>query len=135
MFSKLDRFEEYVILVLFPAMVIVVFVATVARYLDLFPMFWGEELARYIMVYLAYTGAGMAMKTGAHISVKFLVDRIKNRRVRFFFDILSLGLLLFFACSIVVMMFAIIQRLIAMKQPLQPYFYRSGLFMPQFPTE
>lgn len=116
MLKKLDRFEEYAILILFPAMVIVVFTATIARYLDLFPMFWGEELARYIMVYLAYTGAGMAMKTGSHISVSFLVDRIRNPRVRQIFDILSLLLLLFFAGSITLMMLKIIQRLIMMKQ-------------------
>lgn len=116
MLKSFDKFEENAILILFPAMVIVVFVATVARYLNLFPMFWGEELARYIMVYLAYTGAGLAMKTGAHISVSFLIERIKNPRIRLAFDILSLCLLLFFANSIVVMMFRIIQRLIEMKQ-------------------
>lgn len=116
MLKVLDRFEEGALLVLFPAMVIVVFTATVARYLDLFPMFWGEELARYIMVYLAYTGAGLAMKTGAHISVSFLVERIKNPRVRFVFDVVSLVVLLFFTISIMVMMFSLIQRIIAMKQ-------------------
>lgn len=114
--KKLDRFEEMALLVLFPAMVVVVFVATVARYLDLFPMFWGEELARYIMVYLAYTGAGLAMKTGSHISVSFLVDRIKNAKIRRLFDVLSLAVLLFFTSSIVIMMINIIQRLVAMKQ-------------------
>ena len=112
----LDRFEEYMILILFPAMVIVVFVATLARYLDLFPMFWGEELARYIMVYLAYTGAGLAMKTGSHISVQFLVDRIKSVKIRFVFDFLNLALLLFFTSSITIMMISIIRKLIAMNQ-------------------
>ncbi|MDA3951569.1 MAG: TRAP transporter small permease [Spirochaeta sp.] len=114
--KKLDRFEEGVLLVLFPAMVIVVFVATVARYLNLFPMFWGEELARYIMVYLAYTGAGLAMKTGSHISISFLVDRIANRKIRMVFDVMRLLVLLFFTFSIVLMMLNIIQRLIAMNQ-------------------
>lgn len=111
-----ERFEENTILVLFPAMVIIVFIATVARYLDLFPMFWGEELARYIMVYLAYTGVGLAMKTGSHISVGFLVERVRNARLRYILDIISLLLLLFFAASIMVFMLKIIQNLIAMKQ-------------------
>lgn len=114
--KKLDRFEEYLLLVLFPAMVFVVFVATVARYLNLFPMFWGEELARYIMVYLAYTGAGLAMKTGSHISVSFLVDRIKNKAIRRVFDVMSLAVLLFFTGSIITMMVNIIQKLMAMQQ-------------------
>jgi TRAP-type C4-dicarboxylate transport system permease small subunit len=114
--KKLDQFEEGALLVLFPAMVIVVFVATVARYLNLFPMYWGEELARYIMVYLAYTGAGLAMKTGSHISVSFIVDRIQNPRIRRIFDVMRLLVLLFFTGSIVLMMLNIIQRLIAMNQ-------------------
>ena len=116
MLKYLDKFEEYVLLILFPAMVIVVFVGTVARYFNLFPMFWGEELARYIMVYLAYTGAGLAMKTGSHISVQFLVARIKDFHLRRAFDILNLTLLLFFTGSIMVMMFKIIVKLINMGQ-------------------
>lgn len=116
MLKQLDKFEEYVILVLFPAMVGIVFIATIARYLNLFPMFWGEELARYIMVYLAYTGTGIAMKRGAHISVSFLVDKIRKPKIRYCFDILSLLLLLLFSFAIVTMMFKIIQHLIAIEQ-------------------
>jgi TRAP-type C4-dicarboxylate transport system, small permease component len=59
-----DNFEEYALLLLFPLMVAVVFTATLARYLNLFPMFWGEEVARYIMVFMAYIGAGLGMKKG-----------------------------------------------------------------------
>jgi TRAP-type C4-dicarboxylate transport system permease small subunit len=116
MLKKFDHFEEGALLVLFPAMVIVVFVATVARYFNLFPMYWGEELARYIMVYLAYTGAGLAMKTGSHISVSFLVDRIRNPRIRLLFDSASLVILLFFTGSIIRMMIEIIPRLMVMNQ-------------------
>ncbi|PIE34087.1 hypothetical protein CSA56_09265 [candidate division KSB3 bacterium] len=97
----LDHFEEYALLVLFPMMVVVVFVATLARYFNLFPMFWGEEVARYIMVYMAYIGAGLAMKKGAHVGVSFLVDTIKNPAVRKVFDVIRLGVVLFF-CGIII---------------------------------
>ena len=116
MLKLLDRFEEGIILVLFPAMVLVVFVATTARYFDLFPMFWGEELARYIMVYLAYTGAGLAMKRGAHISIGFIVDRMKNPRMRVVFDVIGLAMALFFTGTIIAMMVSLVQRLGAMGQ-------------------
>jgi TRAP-type C4-dicarboxylate transport system permease small subunit len=36
-----DNLEEYCILVLFPVMVVVVLVATFARYSQIFSMFWG----------------------------------------------------------------------------------------------
>lgn len=97
----LDHFEEYALLVLFPLMVIVVFVATLARYFNLFPMFWGEEVARYIMVYMAYIGAGLAMKNGAHVGVSFLVDLIKNPTIRKIFDAIRLAIVLFF-CGIII---------------------------------
>lgn len=74
-----DNFEEYAILVLFPVMVIVVLVATFARYSQLFTMFWGEELARYVMVYLGYIGIALAMKRRAHIGVAVFTGRVKSR--------------------------------------------------------
>lgn len=100
LFHFLDHFEEYALLVLFPVMLLVVFVATMARYFNLFPMFWGEEVARYIMVFMAYIGAGLAMKNGAHIGISFVVDRIQNPAVRRMFDLLRLGIILFF-CGVI----------------------------------
>ncbi len=112
----LKNFEEYLLLILFPAMVVVVFVATVARYLNLFPMYWSEEVARYIMVYLAYTGIAAGVKQGAHISVSFLVDRIRSRALRFAFTLFRLVVILLFAGIITWLMYGLIQRLIGMKQ-------------------
>lgn len=74
-----DNFEEYAILTLFPIMVVVVLAATTARYTGLFSMFWGEEVARYIMVYLGYIGIALAMKRRAHIGVSALTDMVKSK--------------------------------------------------------
>ncbi len=100
-FHFFDHFEEYALLLLFPLMVMVVFMATLARYFNLFPMFWGEEVARYIMVYMAYIGAGLAMKNGAHVGVSFVVDSIKNPTIRQICDGLRLAIVLFF-CGIII---------------------------------
>ncbi len=116
MSKYLNNIEEYILLILFPLMVIDVFVATVARYFNLFPMFWGEELARYIMIFLAYTGAGLAMKHGAHVSVSFLVDKIKSKEVRFGFDIFRISTILLFTSMIIIMITKIIFALSEMGQ-------------------
>lgn len=116
MLKVLDNFEEYALLILFPIMVLVVFTATLARYLNLFPMFWGEELARYIMVYMAYIGAGLGMKRGAHVGVSFLVDRIKSPKIRRIFDILRLAIILIFAGIIIRYTLFIIKAQITMGQ-------------------
>lgn len=121
-----NHFEEYALLVLFPLMVIVVFAATLSRYFNLFPMFWGEEVARYIMVYMAYIGAGLAMKNGAHVGVSFLVDAIKNPAIRRVFDAIRLAIVLFF-CGIII--YYIVQIITS---PIFKIQTTPALFMPMW---
>ena len=116
MFKHIDKFEEYALLILFPLMVVVVFTATMARYLNLFPMFWGEELARYIMVYLAYIAAGLGMKWGSHISVGMIIKQIKSKKIRRAFDYLRILVILGFCGTIVVLMSRVVVSLVEMKQ-------------------
>ncbi len=95
-----DNFEEYIMLILFPAMVIVVLTATFARYSQLFSIFWGEELARYIMIYMAYIGIALAMKRHAHVGVTALVERFPSRAGKKFFLIVQTFAILAF-CVII----------------------------------
>ena len=111
-----DNFEEYALLVLFPLMVVVVFTATLARYLNLFPMFWGEEVARYIMVFMAYIGAGLGMKKGAHVGVGFFTERFRNVKIRLFVEVFRLGIILFFCGMIMYYYRTIIAHQIFMGQ-------------------
>jgi C4-dicarboxylate transporter DctQ subunit len=102
-----DNIEEYIIIVLLPMMVIVVFVATMARYLYLFPMPWSEELARYIMVWLAYIGASLGIKRGAHLGIDALVNALPSKLrvvlifVRMGIMLLFAGLVIFYAYQII----------------------------------
>jgi TRAP-type C4-dicarboxylate transport system permease small subunit len=111
-----DHFEEYALLFLFPAMVLVVFTATLARYFNLFPMFWGEELARYIMVFMAYIGTGLGMKTGAHIGVSTFTDHIRSRRGRIVAEVFRLLVIVGFCLMIMYYYTGIIDRQIMMEQ-------------------
>ena len=111
-----DHFEEYALLFLFPVMVLVVFTATLARYFNLFPMFWGEELARYIMVFMAYIGAGLGMKMGAHIGVATFTDRIRSRKGRIIAEAFRLSVIVGFCLMIMYYYVGIISRQIMMEQ-------------------
>ena len=111
-----DNIEEYALLLLFPLMVAVVFTATLARYLNLFPMFWGEEVARYIMVFMAYIGAGLGMKKGAHVGVSFFTDRFRNVKIRIFLEGFRLGIIVFFCGMIMYYYRSIIVHQISMGQ-------------------
>ncbi len=100
-----DNFEEYAMLVLFPSMVIIVLVATFARYSQLFSIFWGEELARYIMIYMAYIGIALAMKRHAHVGVTALVEKFKSPAGKKFFLIIQTLVILAF-CIIITWLLA-----------------------------
>ena len=111
-----SHFEEYVILALFPLMVVVVLLATTARYSQLFVMFWGEELARYTMVYLGYVGIALAMKRRAHIGVTFLVDSARTKSAKQLILIVRTLIILAFCTIISAFLFVLISKQMAMGQ-------------------
>lgn len=96
----IDNFEENAILILFPIMAVVVLTATFARYSRLFSMFWGEEVARYVMVYLGYIGIALAMKRRAHIGVAVLTDMVKTKTGKRLVIIVQAMIILAFCCII-----------------------------------
>jgi len=105
-----ENLEEYCILVLFPVMVIVVLAATLARYTQLFSMFWGEEVARYIMVYLGYLGIALAMKRRAHIGVNALTDMVKSKGGKRIVLLVQVLIILAFCGIISTFLFTIISK-------------------------
>lgn len=82
--SVLIKALHYVLCVLFAALIFIVTVNVVFRYLLKMPLFWVTELACYILVYLIFFGAALALYRGEHVSVN--VEGIKMPRAwkRFF---------------------------------------------------
>jgi C4-dicarboxylate transporter DctQ subunit len=111
-----DNLEEYCILILFPIMVIVVLTATFARYSQLFSMFWGEELARYTMVYLGYLGIALAMKRRAHIGVTALTDLARGKGAKRVILAAQTGIILAFCAIISAFLFSLIIKQLAIGQ-------------------
>jgi len=105
-----DTLEERLILILLPSMTIVVLAATLARYTEWFSMFWGEELARYMMVYLGYLGIALAMKRRVHIGVTALTDKIQNRQGKRVLLVFQTLIILLFCGVISKFLFSIIAR-------------------------
>ena len=62
-------------LVTFPLMLVIVLAATFTRFFNLFSMPWGEEAARYLMIWLGFAGIGYGFKKNAHLGLSFVVDR------------------------------------------------------------
>jgi len=78
-------------------MTILVFVNVVLRYLAGMSLTWVEELARYMMIWVAYLGAGLALRAGAHVAVEIVQDVLPpalTRLLRMVIAVLMLAFLL-----------------------------------------
>ncbi len=71
--------ERVLLLMLYALVVAVIFIEVVRRFLLNYSSIWGEELARYAFIYLAWIGAALAVRERVHIRFGFLADRLPNR--------------------------------------------------------
>ncbi len=59
-----------------------VFANVVLRYGFGQSLAWAEEASRYMMIWLAFLGAGLALREGAHIAVETLPDALPHALAR-----------------------------------------------------
>ncbi|MDQ4059804.1 MAG: TRAP transporter small permease, partial [Pseudomonadota bacterium] len=57
-------------------MVALVFANVVSRYLFNRSFIWAEELSQYLMVWVTFLGAGLALRQGRHVAVEMLQDAL-----------------------------------------------------------
>lgn len=78
--KKLDANAERWLLLVFYAMIVATIVVEVLRRFVLsYSSLWGEEIARYAFIYLAWVGAAAAVKERAHIRIDVLLHALPNR--------------------------------------------------------
>lgn len=76
MFRALIRHPlEVAVCTILVALVAVTFSQVVFRYVLQASLSWSEELARFLLMWLAALSTAYAMKTGAHFALHFVVDR------------------------------------------------------------
>lgn len=76
-------------------MFVLVFSNVVTRYVFSFSMNWAEELSRYLMIWIAYLGAGLAMREGRHASIEVLQDLLPKPAVKYVRVLVALVILIF----------------------------------------
>lgn len=77
--------NRVIIFVMMAVMASLVFTNVVTRYIFNFSIIWAEEVSQYLMVWIAYLGAGLAVREGRHVAIEMLQDRLPaalGRRVR-----------------------------------------------------
>jgi TRAP-type C4-dicarboxylate transport system permease small subunit len=68
------RVNQGLIVVLMASMAVLVFANVVMRYVFNNSIFWVEEFTQYQMIWVAYLGAGLALREGRHVAVEMLQD-------------------------------------------------------------
>jgi TRAP-type C4-dicarboxylate transport system permease small subunit len=81
--ARINRVVEFLLSVLGLGMALLVAVQVFFRYALNNSIFWSEELARFLLVWLTFLGASVVYFRGAHASVDFLYKRagLGSRRV------------------------------------------------------
>jgi C4-dicarboxylate transporter DctQ subunit len=92
MMKYLDHLEEIIITFLIGAATVIIFVAVVHRYLSGFAipglqdwlltinMSWAQELCIYMFVWMAKFGAAYGVRSGIHVGVDVIVNRLPDTR-------------------------------------------------------
>ncbi|MFZ5688817.1 MAG: TRAP transporter small permease [Bacillota bacterium] len=70
----LNRILEFVVMILFIIMVILVFAQVYTRFLTNNSLTWSEELSRFIMIWMVFLASSLTYKKRAHITVENIVN-------------------------------------------------------------
>jgi len=88
--------EDYVSFVIFWVLGAVVFVQFFSRYVLNDSIAWTEEIARYLLIAVAFAGAPIAVRKNTHIHVEFFYRFINRRFGRFLSILVDLIRIVFF---------------------------------------
>jgi len=89
--------EDYVSFVIFWILGIVVFAQFFSRYVLNDSIAWTEEIARYLLIAVAFAGAPIAVRKNSHIHVEFFYRFINRRLGRLLSVLVDLIRIIFFA--------------------------------------
>lgn len=72
----LVRANEAVVVGMAAVMVVLVVLNVFCRYVLNFSLVWAEEVSQYLMVWVAFLGAGLALRQGRHVAVELLQEQL-----------------------------------------------------------
>ena len=98
----LDRIERglvwanrWILIVLLLAMACIIFANVVLRYTTGDSIIWAEEVARHMMIWVTFLGAGLVMRTGGHVAIDNLHTAVGVRAARVLRAVVALGIAAF----------------------------------------
>ncbi len=88
--------NAWALILMLSAMALIIGANISFRYLTSHSFPWADEAARYLMIWLTFTGAGLILRTGGHVAITNLQDALPDRGRKIMRGALVLGLLVFF---------------------------------------
>jgi TRAP-type C4-dicarboxylate transport system permease small subunit len=82
-------------------MATLVFMNVVSRYIFNHSIIWAEEVSQYLMVWVAFLGAGLALRQGRHVAIEILQDRLPSTARRMTRHLVALLLIVFMGILVV----------------------------------
>jgi len=74
--SVIERICEFVTVIGFVLLILLVTLQVIGRYLLANPVYWSEELARYVFVWTSWFGASLALRRYQLIALTFIAEKL-----------------------------------------------------------
>jgi TRAP-type C4-dicarboxylate transport system permease small subunit len=74
--------EDYVVLALFWLLALIVFAQVATRFLLASPFAWTEELSRFLLIYVGFLGAAIAVRKNTHIYIELVYHFLPGRAAK-----------------------------------------------------
>ena len=87
--------NRWIVIAMMAVMATLVFMNVVSRYIFNHSIIWAEEVSQYLMVWVAFLGAGLALRQGRHVAIEILQDRLPLIARRMTRHLVALLLILF----------------------------------------
>ena len=85
----------------FSIMCTVVFLAVIFRHFLSLPLVWSEELARIMLIWTVFSGAGAILIRGEHIALEFLLEKLSGKPAEWLRILNVLISIAFLACLLI----------------------------------
>ncbi len=97
---RLEKIEDAVLIMMFMAMVAVIFLQVIMRFVFNNSLVWSEELGKFLFVWLSWIGISIGHRRKEHIKITLFVDKFPLR-YRFLFEAIT-ELVLILICAVTV---------------------------------
>lgn len=90
------RLNQAIVGLMMLAMFAMVFTNVVTRYGFGFSIGWAEEVSSFLMIWVTYLGAGLALREGRHVAIDIFQDKLPEGLRRHARAVLAVLILMFF---------------------------------------